>query len=356
MMTSHIINTLQDSGEYETFCVRYNDSFTTHLNSDTQQIPIPFHSKTRSIFMPGKFQLQTRYLRGLFRSLASDVIIIAQGYAESGVRGLMAGRHCKAPLYSYIPFGYTNAEMKNSHAWLRDLACRYIYRLADGYITLSDFQTSMLQRFTSEKQNVHVITNPIEFDYPVTDRDALLSEGDTINIAVVGRIVFKQKNQDVLIEVAKQLRDKLENFMIHVIGDGADRKELETMVSSSGIDDVITLHGWMDKKDLPSYLTDSIDIMLIPSHYEGLPLILLESVYLKKPFLISHLGFTSDYPIPESYLVDQNNPDDICRKLISLVQGFDPAEYEKLRGYILEQHSMPTFTRNVMETFNSILN
>ena len=68
------------------------------------------------------------------------------------------------------------------------------------------------------------------------------------------------------------------NIQFTWIGDGELRSEL----TSKNI--VVT--GWLERKEVLKYLNDS-DIFILPSLWEGLPISLLEAMYMKKICIVS---------------------------------------------------------------------
>jgi glycosyltransferase involved in cell wall biosynthesis len=354
IMTVRIINSLARQRTHTLHCLHYAPGFIEQLDPHVITHALPFHTKTRTPFMPGSLTRQTTHVKKMIEAIAPDLVVVSQGYAESGVRGLLAARRAKVKTFSYIPFGNNNAELNNRYAYLRDLACRFIYRLPDGYITISSYQASLLRRFTHAGQNIRVINNPADFDYAAPHPNAVYAPGGRLEIAVVGRIVFKQKNQDALIPVARALAEKMD-FRIHIIGDGPDRARLEDMIAASGLAHRFVLHGWMQKPELVPFLSEHINLILIPSRYEGLPLILLEALYLNKPFLVSNLGLLGEYDVPREWRFNPLDPESIARSIAGLDACFDPERYAALRARVLALHSTQRFHADVGTVFDALL-
>jgi glycosyltransferase involved in cell wall biosynthesis len=354
IMTVRIINSLARQRLYTLHCLHHAPDFVGQLDPSVKTYALPFHTKTRTFLMPGTLTRQTTHIRNMINAIAPDLMVVSQGYAESGVRGLLAARRARVKTYSYIPFGNNNTELNNRFARLRDLACKLIYRLPDGYITISSYQASLLQRFTSVEQPIYVINNPADFDYAAPRPNAAYAPRSQLEIAVVGRIVFKQKNQDRLIPMARALSEKMD-FRIHIIGDGPDKIRLQDMITSSGLAERFMLHGWMKKTELVPFLAEHIDLILIPSLYEGLPLILLEALYLNKPFVMSDLGLLSEYDVPKDWLFDPHDPADIAGRVAGLGKCFDPEEYALLRRRVLALHSTERFHADVEKVFSALL-
>ena len=354
IMTVRIMNSLANQRPHALHCLHYALGFIDQLDPSVITHALPFHTKTRTPFMSGSLTWQTTHVKKMIEDIAPDLVVVSQGYAESGVRGLLAARRARVKTCSYIPFGNNNTELYNRFARLRDFACRFIYRLPDGYLTISGYQASLLRRFTRTGQNIRVINNPADFGYAAPRPNAVYAPAGRLEIAVAGRIVFKQKNQGALIPVARMLAEKMD-FRIHIIGDGPDRGRLEDMISDAGLADRFVLYGWMQQPALVSFLTEGIDLILIPSLYEGLPLILLEALYLNKPFVMSDLGLLREYDVPRAWLFDPRNSQDIARRIAGLGACFDEDKYAALRARVLALHSTQRFHAEVAAAFDALL-
>jgi len=100
---------------------------------------------------------------------------------------------------------------------------------------------------------------------------------DVTEFLYVGRIQFTDP------KILKDLLDALTglqgNFHLHVIGDGADRPRCEGYAIRNGINHRITWHGWKDKPwDYFQSAIGTAHALVLPTAYEGLPLVLLEAM------------------------------------------------------------------------------
>lgn len=351
IMTVRFMAGLQELG-WNVQGLHHVATFRDHLPQAVKLTALPFHTKTRSLGMPGGGG-QIGHIRRLMETAQADLVVVSQGYAESGVRGLLAARAAKLPCVSYIPFGNNNTELNNRFALPRDLICKLIYRLPGAYITISPHQARLLARFTRPRQAIHVIGNPADFDFPPPAGDVRFPADGPLEIGVVGRLVFKQKNQGVLVPMLKALGDR-RPVRIHVIGDGPDRSRLEAEIRAAGMEARIVLHGWMQKPQLVPFLLEKVDLMLIPSLYEGLPLILLETLHLNKPFLISDLGLLEDYDVPMAWRFDPQRPEQIAQRILDLGNHFDAVAYRSLRNEVTARHGMDRFRADLARVFDDL--
>lgn len=88
----------------------------------------------------------------------------------------------------------------------------------------------------------------------------------------VGRLE-KQKQPLLLVEVAVKLKDRFP-FVIVVAGEGSLKKEMLAAVRERGVENLFNFLGYND--DIPG-LMNAAHCLLLPSEYEGMPLVVLEA-------------------------------------------------------------------------------
>ena len=81
------------------------------------------------------------------------------------------------------------------------------------------------------------------------------------------------KNQSFLVDVFAELAKRDSRYHLVLIGDGAMRTEIEQKVACLGLTNKVTFTGNIDNV---SEFLNAIDIIIMPSLYEGLPLTLVE--------------------------------------------------------------------------------
>ncbi|MCM8773771.1 MAG: glycosyltransferase, partial [Candidatus Omnitrophica bacterium] len=104
-------------------------------------------------------------------------------------------------------------------------------------------------------------------------RKELGVEDNTKVLGIIGRLV-EPKGHKFLFN-AMGLLDGRYNLKLVVVGDGVERETLKEMVRSLGLEDKVIFTGL--RNDVNNIL-QAIDILVIPSLREGLPLVMLESM------------------------------------------------------------------------------
>ncbi|MFJ5964516.1 glycosyltransferase family 1 protein [Bacillus sp. NPDC093026] len=102
-------------------------------------------------------------------------------------------------------------------------------------------------------------------------------------IGHIGRF-HEQKNHSFLIHLARTFKKQGVSFQLVLVGDGPLRKEIEACAIHEGVRDEIVFTGIVSK--VPQYMK-AFDVFVMPSLFEGLPLVLVEAQATGLPCVIS---------------------------------------------------------------------
>ena len=112
---------------------------------------------------------------------------------------------------------------------------------------------------------------------------------DAFVIGHVGRFEL-QKNHRLLIEIAAKVAQQEPKMCLLLIGKGSLRPEIEHRVAELGLTDKVIFAGV--RSDVPRLMLGAMDVFLLPSLHEGLPLVLIEAQAAGLPCVFSDV--TSD--------------------------------------------------------------
>ena len=99
----------------------------------------------------------------------------------------------------------------------------------------------------------------------------------TLKIGYVGRLTQEQKRVMEFVPLAQALIQKGVKFKFDLIGDGIDRARLEEAFKQSAPDAPVKFWGWLAPDEVRSRLLN-LDVFILISDYEGLPVALLEAM------------------------------------------------------------------------------
>ncbi len=101
--------------------------------------------------------------------------------------------------------------------------------------------------------------------------------GISTNSFVVGHVgrFCPQKNHAFLLEIAKRVCAVTSDALFFLVGDGPLRKEMEARARTLGLDQRVRFLGVRD--DVVRLMRGLMDVFVLPSLYEGFPMVLLEA-------------------------------------------------------------------------------
>ena len=111
-------------------------------------------------------------------------------------------------------------------------------------------------------------------------------DGAELTLVQVGRI-SPEKNHVFSVDVVSRLLDRGVDCRLLIVGDGPLGPQLASKIQKMGLERQIRLIGWVDN---PYPYINRSDAMLLPSHHEGQPMVILEAQTLGTPVVGSKIS------------------------------------------------------------------
>ncbi len=282
-------------------------------------------------------------LAGRLTGLRPGLVVAIQGNIEHSSLVLHAARRAGIRVVSYIPVPHSNAEMGARFGPVRDIFARGLFQLPDAFVTISD-EMARLLRARGATAPIHIVYNGVDTARfrPGAAAEARIDLGlpaDRVVIGQIGRVEFRQKQQHLLVEAVADNPALAAGCHLVFAGDGPDAGALGQMIETRRLS--ATILPWVD----PARLYQALDALVIPSRYEGLPLVMLEALATGSAVLGSDRDGMRDL-LPGEW---RFRPDDRCA-LGAMLAGFigkgcprpDAALVERVRDTM----SLESFRRN----------
>lgn len=109
--------------------------------------------------------------------------------------------------------------------------------------------------------------------------------GSALLFGSVCRIEFRHKGLDRALRIFSSLKKRGYLFQWHIIGGGADRQELDRLIEELDLRENVVLHG---AKNNPLPYVKQFDVFLLPSRYEGKPMVVTEAQMLGVPAVVTN--------------------------------------------------------------------
>lgn len=112
--------------------------------------------------------------------------------------------------------------------------------------------------------------------------------GPQPKLVCVGRLC-EDKGQLLLIEAAARLDAKNVPFELALAGDGPMRAQIEAFIERHGLQHRVRITGWLSSSQVREEILSSRALVL-PSFAEGLPVVLMEAMALRRPVLTTYIA------------------------------------------------------------------
>lgn len=178
---------------------------------------------------------------------------------------------------------------KWSDKFLNGLRNRILFFFASSFITKKLACSDLAGKFLFKKDYV-VINNGVDvekFKFNQEIRNKVRKELDVENkfvISNIGRFEI-QKNYPFLIEIFSELCKQYKDAVLLLVGDGSLRKQIEKQVQDFCLANSVKFLGV--RSDITN-IYQAIDILVMPSFYEGLPVVGVEAQASGLPCLFSN--------------------------------------------------------------------
>lgn len=150
--------------------------------------------------------------------------------------------------------------------------------------------------------------------------------GDMLHIVSVSRLA-PEKHFENIIPVAKTLRDMSTDFVWHIVGEGPERSQLETLIAENDLKDHVILDG---SKTNPYPYMKYADLFVHPSYVESQGLTVLEAMALGVPCVVTKsLGPCEFIEDGVNGLLTEQSPESLTEKALSILT--DKALYQSIK-------------------------
>jgi glycosyltransferase involved in cell wall biosynthesis len=203
----------------------------------------------------------------------------------------------KADLYGYMAARGRKPVVATCHNWVGGTTALGIYNRLDRMVlkrfnaiaAVSDAVRDRLVQCGVPAGKIHTIANGI-------DVKAFASSGPELRalpgqvIGMVARLDM-QKGFEYLLQAVRRLAGQFPGVKVVITGEGPDRGAIEQMIGHYGLANRVTLAG--QQSDMAAAYA-AMDIFVLPSLNEGLPMTILEAMAASRPVVATRVGAIPD--------------------------------------------------------------
>lgn len=199
---------------------------------------------------------------------------------------------------------------------------KVMYKMADGILLYGNYAKELMISKGFKAKKLHVVHNSLDYSHQVELRDKVRSSdifkchfnNSNPVLLFIGRLTAV-KRLDMLVEAIKKLKDKGESYNLVFVGDGAERKKLESLVSDFQIGNSVWFYGGCYDDTKNAELVYNADLCVAPGN---VGLTAMHSMVFGCP-VISHNNFKMQMPEFEAIVpgitggfFEYNNEKSLC--------------------------------------------
>ena len=176
-------------------------------------------------------------------------------------------------------------------------------------------------------------------------------------LVCIGRLC-EAKGQLLLVEAAARLAAKGVRFELVLAGDGEMRPAIEAAIQKSAIGQLVRITGWISSSEVRNEILAARG-MVLASFAEGLPVVIMEAMALRRPVLTTFIAGIPELVRPgeNGWLFPAGSVDELAQAMEDCLSR-TPAELERMGaagyGQVMTRHSIDIEVRKLAELFRSV--
>lgn len=220
------------------------------------------------------------------------------------------------------------------------------FRRAKYVVCQGQFWKKQFEPYVRNPNKLQIVKNWISdanVDSPLPS--FVIKSPDTIELAYIGWLE-EYKGLDELIEAVKLCKLNGQKIHLDLWGDGSYKKQLIQKIDDADLIQNIHLKGWATEKDKKSIYKNQ-SILILPSHFEGMPNVILEAFANGLPVIASNISTIPEMITPgkNGLLFEAKNIHSLANAItqlgndVLLQKSFRENAKETLESYRLENAS-----------------
>lgn len=238
---------------------------------------------------------------------------------------------------------------------------RSVHRSCVDFIIGVSSQIEAKYKAQGEVSRVACIRNGIDLEWKSVQADRwqtrkeLSVDSKTCLIGTLGRLT-PVKGIPYLLQAARILLHRGANVKVLVVGEGSIRQDLIAQTHNLGVSDNVVFLGHREDTDV---LLQAMDIFVLPSLSEGIPMALLEAMAASRPIVASRVGGIPEIIEDgvEGFLVEPMDVDNFAERCRRLLESPDVAGKmgEQGRRRVEREFSATVMADRVISVYKELL-
>ena len=283
-----------------------------------------------------------------------DLIHAHFGYPDGVVAAKLAKRY-KVPFIitehaSWVPWMNNYPTARRRAVWAAS-RCSF-------HIAVSNFAKQTIEQFTGSTGRLRVLPNGV--DVNLFRRKTQFGPTDPNQLLYVG-FMRHIKGIDILLRAMALLVEKKPELRLVLIGGGiyrdskAQEGDLRQLAQELKLEKNVDFVGIKTPAEVARYMCES-SLLVLPSRTETFGAVLIEALSCGTPVVATKCGGTEDIVRDEvGRLVEKENPEELARAIMDVIDRRKEFEPAKLREYALNNFSWEEVARRTGELYREAI-
>lgn len=240
-----------------------------------------------------KFQQPRIRYKNLYKFLCQNNYDYVHIHSDVADKLLILGLAAKKAGHNKIIYHSHAANVDGRYRWIKRIihhtCAPFLKRIGTEYVAVSGLAAKwMYPNISSAK--VKIIKNGIDlskYKYNSAVRRKVresLGLKDNLVIGNIGRFAY-QKNHRFMIKMFYDLQSQCPEARLLLVGEGKDKPKIQELVNRLNISKKVIFYGVSNNVEK---LLQAMDIFILPSHFEGLPIVGVEAQAAGLPVIFSN--------------------------------------------------------------------
>ncbi|WP_164996666.1 glycosyltransferase family 4 protein [Actinomyces minihominis] len=339
---------------------------------------VPYHHLSTSPEVPLKRPLQVyikKYVAAVKQLAETERPFVIHGASNhwNGLAAVIAARELGIPSIYEVRGLWEVTRGSRNPEWAAGGMYKFIAAMerdaaknADRVITITQALADELIERGVKPERITIVPNGVNVErfVPAVRNEQLAADLGLQGKRVIGYVgsILDYEGIDLLLDAAEMLKQKRDDFAVLIVGDGAEREELEETATRRGLEDVVRFTGRVPHEEVESYYS-LVDIAPFPRHALPVcemvsPLKPLEAMSMGKAVLGSDVRAIAEMITPgeTGLLHEKDNLQSLVEQLEILLDDDDLRDQlaKNARKWVISERTWPDLTDAVDQIYREL--
>ena len=218
------------------------------------------------------------------------------------------------------------------------LKAKFAFEQADIVCPVSENLRRHIESY-GIRARFQVVPNVVDTSlfYPAEDKGHAREDNKKRLLLVA--LLHPKKGVPYLLGALARLKEKRNDFVLDIVGDGPNRAEYEELSRKLGLQDIVRFHGLKSKQEVAEFMR-ACDIFVLPSLFETFGVVLIEALACGKPVIATDIGGPNEIVTPQvGKLVPPGNSEALAEAIDYMLDHYQNYDSNEVANYVRARYS-----------------